>query len=285
MIKFSNGHKFEYMAASGALGDGRGWPWERLLCRIGLINPSLFTVVIKTLTRHPRKGNPRWYLCIRPLKGGGFVNALGLPNIGVKRWCDEIAPSIDFSSISLVGSIFSNNIDELQETAIMLNRFDFKALEINPSCPNTGEELQNTEFVIKSCKAANKVSHFPIILKMSVVHDIETIIPEVKKNIEAISINSVPWKIVFPDRPSPFASLGGGGVSGKVAQKHTWGLVEKLAKKTSMPVICPSVWNYEDIAELRKRGAVAISFGSIFLGHPCRPTQFARRDVEEQRNL
>lgn len=29
MIELSNGHRFEFVAASGALAfDGRGWPWE-----------------------------------------------------------------------------------------------------------------------------------------------------------------------------------------------------------------------------------------------------------------
>ncbi len=36
MITLSNGHKFEYMAASGALGfDGKGWLHERLFLVIG----------------------------------------------------------------------------------------------------------------------------------------------------------------------------------------------------------------------------------------------------------
>jgi hypothetical protein len=46
------------MVASGALAfDGKGWPWERPLVWLGLIKPELFTVVIKSLTRNPRRGN------------------------------------------------------------------------------------------------------------------------------------------------------------------------------------------------------------------------------------
>ena len=58
MITLSNGHSFEYMIASGALGfDGKGWIWERPLVWLGLVRPDLFTVVIKTLTRNPRPGS------------------------------------------------------------------------------------------------------------------------------------------------------------------------------------------------------------------------------------
>lgn len=283
MIKLSNGHKFEYMAASGALGfDGRGWPWEWPLRWIGLINPSLFTVVIKTLTRHLRKGNPRWYLCVRFLRGGGFVNALGLPNPGIEWWCNKVAPFVDFSKTSLVGSIFSGDIDEIQEMAIMFNRFGIKALEINASCPNTMENLQNAKLIIKSCKVVSKVSKSPIILKLSVAHNVEEIAPNVEGIVEAISVNSVPWKIVFPDRKSPLAHLGGGGVSGKVAQPHTWGLVKKLVEITNIPIIGPSVWDYGDIAKLRGLGAKAVSFGSVFLRYPWRPTRFVCLDIKEE---
>ena len=79
MISLSNGHTFEYMIASGALGfDGKGWIWERPLVRLGLIKPELFTVVIKTLTRNPRPGNLRWWkpwTCVR-LISGGSVNKI-----------------------------------------------------------------------------------------------------------------------------------------------------------------------------------------------------------------
>ena len=81
MITLSNGHEIKYMVASGALGfDGKSYPHEWPLRWIGLIDPSLFTVVAKTVTYKPRKGNLRWYKpwgCIRLLPGG-VVNAVEL---------------------------------------------------------------------------------------------------------------------------------------------------------------------------------------------------------------
>jgi len=89
MITFSNGYKFEYMVASGALGfDGKGYLHEWPLRWIGLIDPSLFTVVAKTVTYKPRKGNLRLYKpwgCIRLLPNG-VVNAVGLTNKGIRWW-------------------------------------------------------------------------------------------------------------------------------------------------------------------------------------------------------
>src|SRR5262245_48766437 len=108
MIQLSNQHQFEYMAASGALSyDGRGWPWEWPLRWVGLINPKLFTIVTKTLTVQPRKGNLRWshpWSCIGLLKNGA-VNAIGLTNPGLNWWIKNVAPKIKQHGYSLVCSI------------------------------------------------------------------------------------------------------------------------------------------------------------------------------------
>lgn len=280
MIKLSNGHIFEYMTASGALGfDGQGWPWERPLKLIGLLDPSFFTSVFKTLTLRPQQGNLQWFnpfRCIR-LIPEGVVNAVALANFGVKWWCQKVGPSINSSKISLIGSIFGTP-DELSEMAKMLNYFDLVGLEINASCPNIGADvLENTKEIILGCEAVKKVSRFPIILKLSVANEVELIVKHVEGMVETLSINSVPWSIAFPRRQSPLAHLGGGGVSGKAAQPFTWGLVEKLVKLTSIPVIGPSVWEFNDIDKLQKIGASAVSFGSIFLRYPWRPTLFVRQ--------
>lgn len=287
MIYLSNGHRFEYVAASGSLSfDGTGWPWEWPLKWIGLLDPSLFTVIIKTLTFKPKKGELRWwnpFRCIRFLPEG-VVNAVGLTNPGIEWWCREIGPKIDQKKIPIVGSIFSDDIWELVEMAAMLNDFDLVGLEINASCPNTKSDLlENTEKVIQGCRVVKKVTRFPIFLKLSVVHDIKTIIPQVKKIIEVIDINSVPWDIVFPDKKSPLFRLGGGGVSGKAAQLFTWKFVKEIVELTSIPVIGPSVWDFSDIEKLRQVKAKAISFGSIFTRYPWRPTGFIRKDMKGRR--
>lgn len=285
MIKFSNGHVFEYMTASGALGfEGKGWPWEQPLRYMGLLEPSLFTSVIKTLTLRPMRGNLKWYnptRCLR-LIPGGVMNAVGLANPGINWWCKKIGPLVDSTRISLVGSIFGEP-EELAEMAKMLNDFDLVGLEINASCPNTEADiLQNTTKVIASCEVVRGNSHLPLILKISVTHDAEQVVGRVEGLIEALSINSVPWAIAFPNRRSPLANLGGGGVSGKAAQPFTWRLVKKLAKLTHIPVIGPSVWDFNDLKKLRGIGAQAISFGSIFLRYPWRPTLFVRKEQKQK---
>lgn len=276
MIRFSNGHSFEYMTASGALGfDGKGWPWEQPWRWIGLLDPTLFTSVTKTLTLQPTKGNLRKYnpfRCLRLIKDG-VVNAVGLSNPGINWWRKEIGPSVSSTKIPLVASIFGEPW-ELVAMAKILNNFDLVGLELNASCPNT--ESQDSARVIASCEMVKTNSRLPLILKVSVTHDVSRIVKEVEDLVEAISINSVPWETAFPNRHSPLAKFGGGGVSGKIAQPFTWDLVEKLTELTTIPVIGPSVWDFDDLEKVRNLGAKAISFGSIFTRYPWRPTQYVR---------
>ena len=284
MVKLSNGHSFEYMAASGALAfDGTGWPWEHPLKWVGLLDESVFTTVIKTLTLKPRRSSLPWYNpfgCIR-IMSGGTLNAVGLTNPGAQWWCDEIGPKIDSKRAPVMGSILGEP-NELAQMAKMLNDFDMVGLEINASCPNTGDDiLVNTDRIIQSCEAVGKISRFPLVLKLSCDHDIIRIVEGVENIVESFSINSVPWNTAYPRAKSPLFSLGGGGVSGKIAQTFTWKLVAELAKNTTVPIIGTSVWDYEDIEKLRVIGASAISFGAIFLRYPWRPTAYVRRDKSE----
>ncbi len=288
MITLSNGHAFKYMVASGALAfDGKGWLWDRPLVWLGLIKPELFTVVLKTLTLDPRPGNLRWWkpwTCVSLIPGGS-VNKVGLTNRGMAWWFNNIGPHLDYKKFPLVGSIFGNQGD-LVVMAAAMNHYDFVALEVNPSCPNTGHGLQTAEEVVKMVKAVKKVSRHPIIIKVSVDQDYLAIARGLEGVAEAISLNSVPWKTAFPQsEKSPLWRLeekvggGGGGVSGKPAQHCNWFAVKDLAQQGSIPVIGPSIMEFEDMDCVRKLGAKAVSFGAIHLRTPWKPTTIVEKEM------
>lgn len=305
MITLSNGHAFEYVVASGALAfDGKGWFWERPLVWLGLVKPELFTVVIRTLTRQPRlypTSNLSWirpwtwmpwspWSCVRFLPGGGAVNKVGLYNPGIEWWCEKVAPKLDFGKVPLVGSIFGEE-EELVQMAFMLNRFDLVGLEINVSCPNNRDHPTSTAFaVVKSVKAVKAISRHPIIVKTSIDQNFLAIARHLDQEAEAISLNSVLWRVAYPHgertplwRLEKRVSGGGGGVSGKPAQKSNWLAVKMLAEQGSLPVIAPSIMEFEDLAKVRKLGAHAASFGAIHLRAPWKPTAIVRRDIHENR--
>lgn len=307
MILLSNGRRLEYVVASGALAfDGQGWFWERPLVRLGFIKPELFTVVVKTLTRQPRPGNLRWWKpweCLRLIPGGS-VNKIGLTNPGIEWWCDKVAPHLDFEKIPVVVSIFGE-WQESVEMAKMLNRFPLVAIEHNPSCPNTGHAMHTVEAVISNVKEVKRVSRHPVIVKLSVDQDYLAIERALRGVAEAINLNSVPIKKVFPNGDvNPLWRLerkvggGGGGVSGRPAQRFNWAAAEDLTRNGKTPAIWPSIMDFEDIEHISRLGAKAVSFGAIHLPdhpfwlkpwtlftNPCKPTKFVRRIAKAHRDL
>jgi len=302
MIELSNGHRLEFVAASGSLAfDGRGWPWEWPLRWVGLLDPHLFTIVVKTLFPDQWKGNLRWshpwdvvkFISqegneINPLMAlaiprliGGAINAIGLTNSGFDSWLERDHPIICRCEYKVVVSITEpdGRIKGCLEIVKRLN--DLKnvvGVEYNASCPNIDPTLlENANMVIENCYAIKEVTALPVLLKLSFVQPYLQIARRLEGIIEAISINSVPWKVVFGDKPLPLAKYGGGGVSGRVAQPFTWKIVSELFRGANVPVIGPSIWEYDDIRRLKMLGASAYHFGTIFLPYPWKPTGYVKR--------
>lgn len=298
MIRLSNGHSFEYMAASGALGfDGKGWPWEWPLRWVGLMKPKLFTVVIKTLTHKPTKGNfslwkPWTYFpgspwaCVRLWRDNSILNKVGLSNPGIDWWCKKIGPGIEGGKIRLVGSIHGTE-EELVDMTKKLNMFDLVGVEVNVSCPNVVHDAE-TQMIVNAVRKVKEVSVHPVIIKVSVKQEYLKIAAGLHGCAEAISLNSVPFRTVYPPKTvfrSPLEKLRpcgtGGGVSGRLAQRHNWKAVRQLAKLPhgeSLPIIGPSVMKLGDLDKVRRHGASAISFGAIHVRTPWKPTLIVQAD-------
>lgn len=313
MIRFSNGREALVFAASGALGfDGRGWPHERLLGRISrkLFDPSLFWKVTKTITWSRRAGNG-WFKARPIFERGrlvGWVNALGLPGPGFAGWILAMADR-GFPDGNLVVSLASIEGDSAaREKNIGIMAYfagmfpNTAAIELNVSCPNTENGvLPSVDQVVALCRAAKQNLQLvwrnecrmiprpsaprPLIVKLSVAQDYRAIAAQLEAEnlVEAISINSVPWNMVFPHRKSPLARYGGGGVSGKISQPHVLEMIDVLVNEASIPVIGSGVWDERDIGRLFGAGCQAISFGSVFIASPWWPTQMARKLLEEQK--
>lgn len=290
MIKLPNGPVVRYVAASGALAfDGLGWPWERPLVSLGVIDPDLLDITfIKSLTLKPTVGNLRlrWpFNCIRLLPGGA-VNRVGLTNPGYKAWREQYGDRIDWKRAKLGSSVFGSE-KEIVEMLLGLDQYPFLAHEINLSCPNTGHPTEDTAPAIKAVKAAYQAVERPLIAKVSVDMDYVTIAKALLGTVVALSLNTVKWETLYPGKPSPLDPLerklgtpGKGGVSGVPAQEANWAAVRRLKEEVpEMPVIGPSVMSYGDVAKVRAAGADAISFGTCFMRTPWRPKRIILRDM------
>ncbi len=291
MIHLKNGHSFEYIVASGALAfDGKGWPWDIPLVWSKIIHVKDLTIVSKTVTFKPRKGNFNWlhpWTSIALLENDSVVNKVDLTNPGYEWWVKNVGQKVDRKKLSLVGSIFGSE-DELVKMAEAFNSCDLVAIEVNPSCPNTGDGFNSTQEVINSVKAVAKISKHPVIVKVSVAQDYLEIAKGLLGVVEAISFNSVPWEIAFPGKISPLWKLekkvggGGGGVSGRAAQKFNWEAMQKIHSLIpELPLIASSIMEFEDLEKAKKIGSSAVSFGVRFMKKPWMPTRIIKEDKKK----
>jgi dihydroorotate dehydrogenase (NAD+) catalytic subunit len=289
LIRLSNGAELEVLVASGALAfDGRGWIWEWPLRWLGLLDPREFAVVVKTLTRHPRRGNLRWYRpwgCVR-LIPGGVVNAVGLTNPGIEWWIRRCYPTMQKMGLVTIASIYAEAPGEAAEMAKMLAPLCLAAVELNASCPNTEDDLlTNVQAVVETARQASENCPHPLIIKLSYSQDYVSIAQQLEGVVEAVhAINTVPWRVVFPGKKSPLEHLGGGGVSGPVILPYAIEAVSKLSRAVSTPIIAGGgIQSVEDMRRLQEAGASAFSIGSLFLTRPWRPTALAREWKSLQR--
>ena len=280
MIEFPNSYRFDYMTASGAMGYyGNGWTWEKPLIFLNIINPSLFANVTKTITYHPKKGNK---FAVHILNNG-IVNALGLPNPGIDSWIENLK-----TKQPLILSLFGN-INEI--SSMLLKIKDIKnivGIELNFSCPSVEgygvyDCAEICSYVYHFLKT--KKMNLGIIAKLNILQ--YYFIYDIYPYIDAISINSVPWNMIFPGRKYPFKvdekSLWKAGISGKIAQVVNWPFIRDLIKLDKVPIIGCSVWEYRDIQRLWNLGVNAISFGSIHMLRPWLPTKWVRRERNEKK--
>ncbi len=279
MIELSNGARLEFLTGSGALGfDGRGWWWEYPLRWLGLLDPHAFTIVVKTLTLHPRRGNLRWYAPWRAVRllPGGTVNAVGLTNPGIDWWIRTCYPRMRRMGLQTIVSVFPETVEEAHQFAEKLRPLQMEGIELNASCPNVAHASAVCH-VVSLAEALSTAGH-PLIVKLGYDQPYLEIARALEGVAEAVhAINAVPWRIVFPDKPSPLARLGGGAVSGEPIRPFVREAVAQLARHTRLPIIAGGgIYTVHDLEELWALGARAFSIGTLFLRAPWMPNRLVR---------
>lgn len=101
----------------------------------------LGAVVTKTVTSEPRSGNPMPRLCELPY---GALNSIGLENVGLAAFVDEIFPELERRSVSHIVSLAATQPSEFgpmtESLQIAGGRFQhWHGIELNLSCPNVAE--------------------------------------------------------------------------------------------------------------------------------------------------
>jgi len=249
------------MTASGTAGLGL-----ELEPFLDLSEPG--AVVVKTLTRKPRRGNPMPRLCETP---SGLLNSIGLPNKGLDHFIENVLPRLRGRCSCLIINIAGTCTGEFGEMAAQLDRAGgVDGLELNISCPNVeGGDLpfsRDPAVVHKLVADVRSATKLPVITKLSPnVSDIAAIARAAKEGgSDAVSlINTLLGMSVDWRSGKPGLGTTVGGLSGPAVKPIALRMVWEVCRSVQIPVVgIGGIRDADDALEFLCVGASAVQVGT-----------------------
>ena len=222
-------------------------------------------VVTKSLSTEPWEGYPN--PTIFSVKGGGWINAVGLSNPGAPNFAKMIEPNQNVPIVvSLVGSIpedFEMMIKQFENCKVL-------AYELNLSCPHVAkvglEVGDDPELVKKIVTTVKNTAVVPVIAKVGLgtSNYLNTVSTAIDSGIDAITaINTVRAIAIDVETQRPILSNKFGGLSGTPIKPIALRCVYEISSKYNVPIIgCGGISTWEDAVEFFLAGASAIQLGS-----------------------
>lgn len=249
------------MTASGTFGYGEEYSEFVDLNLLGAI-------VVKGISLKHMEGNPPPRICETPC---GMLNAIGLQNVGLKRFLNEKLPYLRKFDTRIIVNIFGNTIQEYVKLSNALDNVGIDAIELNVSCPNVkkggmifGTDKKTLARLISKVKQSVKKT--VVITKLS--PNVSNI-PEFSRIAEdagsdAISlINTIPGLAVDIETWKPKLANITGGLSGPAIKPIALRMVWEASKSVKIPVIgIGGIMDAGDAIEFLLAGATAIQIGT-----------------------
>jgi len=222
-------------------------------------------VVTKSLSKEPWEGYPN--PTIFGVKGGGWLNAVGLSNPGATNFAKMISSNIDIPIIvSLVGSI-ENDFE------FMIKQFEninVLAYELNLSCPHVAkvglEVGDDPELVQKIVRKVKSITDVPVIAKVGLgtTNYLDTVDAACKAGVDAITaINTLRAMAIDVETERPILSNKIGGLSGTPIKPVAVRCVYEISSQYEIPIIgCGGISDWQDAIEFILAGASAVQIGS-----------------------
>jgi len=248
--------------ASGTFGYGTENPELVDVSNIGAI-------VTKSITLNPREGNPPPRIVETP---SGMINSIGLANIGVDKYINEMLPVYEEIGSPIIMNIAGSSMEEYikvmqQMEAVSSNIVGY---EINISCPNVkeggmefGVDCNMTE---KLTKELRKLTDRLLIMKLSPnVTDISAIATSSENGgADAVSaVNTVVGMSIDHKTGKNNIYTTYGGLSGPAIKPVGLACVHKVYNSVKIPIIgIGGIVNSSDVIEYILAGSIAVQVGT-----------------------
>ena len=252
---------FPTLMGSGCYGSGEEYAPFVDLAGIG-------GVVLKSVTRLPRLGNPTPRLAPTP---SGMLNAIGLQNPGIESYLAHDVAKFAARPCAVIGSVAGFSVDDYAYvTGRLAARDEIDAVEINISCPNVGHEGETFAcdplLAERATAAARAATTKTLIVKLS---PNVTDITEIARRVEAAGadalavINTVRGMAIDVERAEPRLGNGSGGLSGPAIRPIAVLAVWEVARSVKIPIVGQGgIETARDALEFFLAGASAVSIGT-----------------------
>ncbi|MFY9720252.1 MAG: dihydroorotate dehydrogenase [Candidatus Cybelea sp.] len=262
------------LMGSGCYGSGEEFAPFADLSKIG-------GIVLKSVTRFPRLGNPTPRLVHTP---AGMLNAIGLQNPGIEWYLERELHKYANRPCRIVGSVAGFSIDDYAYVCERLAaRDEVEAVELNVSCPNVASEGEtfgcDPDLTARVVEAARGTTDKTLIVKLSPnVTDIVAIARQAEAaGADALAVvNTVRGMAIDVETWQPRLGNITGGLSGPAIRPIAVLAVYEIARAVSIPIIGQGgIEDLTDALEFFLAGATAISIGTANFTDPRIPERIA----------
>ncbi len=249
------------LTASGTFGYGPEFEDFIDVARLG-------GIVVKGTTGERREGNPYPRMAET---ASGMLNTVGLQNIGVDGFINDIYPTIAHYKTNIFVNVSGSTVEEYLKVARAINKLEHvPGIELNISCPNVKEGGMAFGTSCASAKevteAVREVYDKLLIVKLSPnVTDIVEMAHTVQEaGADAVSlINTLLGMAINAETQKPVLSTITGGLSGPAIKPVALRMVWQVAQSVTIPVIgLGGIMSAKDAIEFFLAGATAIQVGT-----------------------
>jgi dihydroorotate dehydrogenase (NAD+) catalytic subunit len=249
------------MTASGTFGYGEEYSEFLDLNMLG-------AVVVKGISLKPMEGNPPPRICETPC---GMLNAIGLQNIGLKRFLKEKLPYLRQFDTKIIVNILGNTIREYVRLSKELDDAGVDAIELNVSCPNVkkggiifGTDKRALSRLVSKVKQSSGKTLLITKLSPNVSDITEFARAAEESGSDALSlINTLRGMAIDIETRRPKLANITGGLSGPAIKPIALRMVWEASQSVRIPVIgIGGIINAQDAIEFMLAGATAIQVGT-----------------------
>ena len=232
-------------------------------------------IVTKSITLHPREGNPPPRIVETP---SGMLNSIGLTNIGVDQYIKDKIPLYSTIGTHIIMNIAGSTMNEYEEIVRRMESVssDIIGYEVNISCPNVkkgGMEFGvDCDLTKKLTEKLRSMTEKLLIIKLSPnVTDISTIAKSAEEGgADAVSaINTVVGMSIDIHKQKPNIFTKFSGLSGPAIRPIGIAAVYKVFQTVNIPIIgIGGITNSTDVLEYMFAGASAVQVGTANYRNP-----------------